>query len=281
MFKINNDEIKLIVCDVDGTLITDNQDLQDEVKEILQKATKNNIYVSIASGRMPKGFAKFSEILDIKNHAKYVIGANGAIVDNLIEPSKQYKHLIPKDDAIKVFQLLDAQNFDYSAIFYNDPYFYAKGHDLFLRKIEEDAYIDGQIDVRAFDYSKINDTYKIIARAKDQETYDIVGKALKDIWGVHVEVITNRAYDIVAGGVNKGTGVIHLIHNLNKEFNADIKLENVLYFGDGHNDISALKLLKYGVAMGNAYDEVKKHAFEVTTSNNDYGIRRFIDKYWK
>ena len=56
MLKINNDEIKLIVCDIDGTLITNNKELLPEVKATLLDLQSAEVFISIASGRMPPWF---------------------------------------------------------------------------------------------------------------------------------------------------------------------------------------------------------------------------------
>ncbi|MGS0650830.1 HAD hydrolase family protein, partial [Staphylococcus arlettae] len=51
-----------------------------------------------------------------------------------------------------------------------------------------------------------------------------------------------------------------------------ISLEEVIAFGDSSNDISMLSVVGHAVAMGNANDEVKSIADEVTLSNADNGI---------
>lgn len=49
-------------------------------------------------------------------------------------------------------------------------------------------------------------------------------------------------------------------------------VENTYAFGDGLNDLEMFELVKYPVAMGNAFDIVKKSASYVTTSNDEDGI---------
>lgn len=50
-------------------------------------------------------------------------------------------------------------------------------------------------------------------------------------------------------------------------------------FGDGHNDIDMLEYVHIGIAMGNANDEVKKHADDITDDIDQDGIYNALKKY--
>ena len=70
----------------------------------------------------------------------------------------------------------------------------------------------------------------------------------------------------MAQGVSKGNAVTDLSKKL------DIALSEVVAFGDSSNDISMLQVVGHAVAMGNANDQVKAVADEITLSNSDNGI---------
>ena len=55
--------------------------------------------------------------------------------------------------------------------------------------------------------------------------------------------------------------------------------DEIAVFGDGENDLSMFRVVKYPIAMGNAMDTVKKEAFEVTLDNNSSGIAHFLKKH--
>jgi hydroxymethylpyrimidine pyrophosphatase-like HAD family hydrolase len=61
----------------------------------------------------------------------------------------------------------------------------------------------------------------------------------------------------------------------------NIKREEVIAFGDAQNDISMIEFAGMGVAMGNACEELKAAADEITLSNNDDGIAHTLEKYYK
>ncbi len=58
----------------------------------------------------------------------------------------------------------------------------------------------------------------------------------------------------------------------------NISLDEMIFFGDGLNDLEVISEVGLGVAMGNALDEIKDKSKEVTDSNNNDGIVKFLDK---
>lgn len=92
---------------------------------------------------------------------------------------------------------------------------------------------------------------------------DLAGHFNEDI-----DVTTSKPYflEFMAQGVSKGNAVTDLSKKL------DIALSEVVAFGDSSNDISMLQVVGHAVAMGNANDQVKAVANEITLSNSDNGI---------
>ncbi|MNP82450.1 Sugar phosphatase YidA [compost metagenome] len=59
------------------------------------------------------------------------------------------------------------------------------------------------------------------------------------------------------------------------------KKEEMIAFGDGHNDASMVKYAGIGIAMANAVEDLKQIADEVTLSNEDDGIAYALSKYFE
>ena len=78
--------------------------------------------------------------------------------------------------------------------------------------------------------------------------------------------------EIMPIGINKGNALKTLMEQ--KHFNK----ENTYVFGDGENDLSMLAL-GHSIAMQNALDTVKEKCEYVTLSNEEDGIKEFIEKY--
>ena len=87
--------------------------------------------------------------------------------------------------------------------------------------------------------------------------------------------VTQSSFDLIEflhPDVSKGNALIKIAAHLG------IKAEEVVAFGDNHNDIGMLRFAGLGVAMGNAHDEVKAEADYVTGSNADDGVAAAIEK---
>ena len=73
--------------------------------------------------------------------------------------------------------------------------------------------------------------------------------------------------------VNKGVGVEMLAKHLG------VKREEVITMGDAGNDLHMIEYAGMGIAMGNAFDEVKEAANYITDSNNEGGVAKAIEKF--
>ena len=79
--------------------------------------------------------------------------------------------------------------------------------------------------------------------------------------------------------LNKDCGKGFAIANLCNILNIDIN--HVVSFGDAPNDVDMIKMCGTGVAMGNAYDEIKEIANFVTKNNDEDGVAYFLEQYLK
>jgi hydroxymethylpyrimidine pyrophosphatase-like HAD family hydrolase len=82
-----------------------------------------------------------------------------------------------------------------------------------------------------------------------------------------------RFLDVTAYGMHKGAAVIRLAEILR------LSPEQVAVIGDGPNDIDMFKQAGVSIAMGQGVDSVREAATYVTTSNDDEGWARGIEKY--
>jgi hydroxymethylpyrimidine pyrophosphatase-like HAD family hydrolase len=87
--------------------------------------------------------------------------------------------------------------------------------------------------------------------------------------------------ELIPAAHNKGTALRTLVKYMNTNLGADIKLENVIAFGDGENDVSMFRVAGMSVAMGNAMESARREATWVTESNDEGGVGRFLERvFW-
>lgn len=278
MLKINNHKIKLIVTDVDGTLITDQQELPVMVQNKLIVLQEQGIYVSIASGRMPLGFDDYTTALKIKDYSQYVIGANGSLVYDAKNSKIAYSNLMSINDVQTVVTILLKYQCEFSISYENDDTLYCAGEMILKIKSEPGAFLDGMKMARPFQLDKIKRANKIVAKHTSTTVFAEIFQVLRQIQNINVERLSDYGCDIVHAQSSKGQAILHLVDILNQTQETNIKIENVLYFGDNYNDRSAFELLPYAIAMEHAPLEVLKLAFDVTGSNNTGGIYHYLNK---
>ena len=85
----------------------------------------------------------------------------------------------------------------------------------------------------------------------------------------------NGLVEIVPLGISKATGVQEVAKPLG------IANDEVVAFGDMPNDLPMLLWAGHGVAMGNAHPDVLVAADEVTAPNNDDGVARVLERWWR
>lgn len=135
----------------------------------------------------------------------------------------------------------------------------------FIRDISSIEEIDEPVArMNAFlkDIDKVKDYYELISTKFDNVNCFI----MQDSDSINKWLVINPK------GVNKA----NTLKELGKIEN--ISLDEMIFFGDGLNDLEVMAEVGLGVAMGNALEEIKDKSKEVTESNNEDGIVKFLDR---
>ena len=112
-----------------------------------------------------------------------------------------------------------------------------------------------------------------ILMSADPEIIGDVQKSIAAFLPESLTVVQTAAFylEVIPRTINKGQGILDICRALG------ITKEEVIAFGDSHNDIPMLKTAGMGVAMGNAHPDVKAAADYITLSNNEDGIAAALD----
>lgn len=265
---------KLVAIDLDGTLVIDDKKLTNRTIETIKKASEKGVKIMISSARAFYRLEKYIEALDLKKEGQYTICFNGGmIVENAtgnIVFSKnleedEVKEIIELGKKLEVPMMLYAKQMNFvekvPEILANNKIY--KGVNFKIEKFENN------------DYNKEeNHIYRIAFIDKSERIMDIRNKIPKEIEEKYE--ITSSVPEYIEF-VKKGIKKSEAIQSIMKTY--QIKQEEVMAMGDGENDIEMLKFAGWGVAMKNAREDVKKVANVVTTSNNEDGVAKAIEKY--
>lgn len=248
---------KAIFFDIDGTLKSfETHQIPKSTLFALEELEKKGIKIFIATGRTPNALKSFDLQVDgyITLNGGYCYLSSGEII---------YKHTVSKAD---IQTLIDYQKTNPTpcVVMAEDITFATFKHP----KIEE--FIDllnfPRMEIFPIEKALEVNVFQIVLffpEGKDKEMENILRTCDALRW-------YPTFADFVPKGTHKGIGIDKIIEHFG------ISLDETMAFGDGGNDISMLKHVKIGVAMGNANDEVKHAADFVTDTVDNDGVLKAL-----
>jgi Cof subfamily protein (haloacid dehalogenase superfamily) len=262
--------IKLVVSDCDGTLLTKDKIITDGARNAVGALHAAGIGFTIVSSRPTIGMGFLIEPLAIT----LPIGAfNGsAIVDAQLKPIEQ--HLIAPDVAQRSIDMLHQFGVDIW-LFTNDRWYTGNPDGEYVpnekRAIKHDPTIIADFTPH------LAAACKIVGASSDAALLARCEAAMQQVLGAEATAVRSQTYylDITPAGHDKGTFAAWMAKRLG------ISLDAVATIGDMQNDLAMFAKSGVSFAMGNAADEVKKHATHVTDTNERDGFARAIEMILK
>lgn len=268
---------KLIVSDMDGTLLNDDKKVSEETKAAIEKLAHHGADFTIATGRIYPAAKIYSDDLGVK---KPLICCNGAMIVDPVTDEVLYGRTISKAIGTAVIDICEAYGvyyhlYDKNTIYSDRMERVIAYFNEFSKNLPEKYKIKTKVveSTRAlFDETEI---YKIGIYYDNSERALAMRKALEAVPGASGFKSLETMYDVLAADTNKGIALKQLCQMLG------LSLEEVVAFGDNENDLEMLEAAGYGIAMGNAEDFVKDVADHVADTNEADGVRLAIEKLFK
>lgn len=274
--------IKVIIMDIDGTLVNDEKVITSLTKETLLKAQDKGVRLVLASGRPTSGLLKLAEELDMENHHGLFVCFNGSKVVDCQSHETRYNHAISVEDSKAVLEHL--KNFKARPMFDKDEYMYVndvfdntityKGKPFNVMQYESrgnNYILCEKRDLAAFVDFEINKILTFGDPDYLQAHYKEMMEPFKD--RLNCMFTSDFYFEYTAKGVDKAKALDSVLIPMG------YKKEEMMAFGDAQNDKSMVEYVGLGVAMGNASDELKAVANEITDTNNNDGIAKAIMKH--
>ena len=268
-------EIKLILSDIDGTILDNNHQVDAHLRDTITELKKESIPFVLASARSPHGMFPIAQELNLG--ANPIACYNGALI---VEGNKEHyqtliAHGLSKADVKKIVALIKKQFPHISINFYS-------GGDWIVEEIDQWVQIEANItkespDIRNFDTLLTDDSIPIhklllIANAQAiQEFFTYLKRVNFEDASFYLS--KDNYLEVTSQSVSKENALLEIAKYY------DISLSQTMAIGDNYNDIPMLKLAGLGVAMANAPQAVKNEADIETVSNNDNGASKVIEDY--
>lgn len=263
-----NQPIRLVIADVDGTLVTQEKVLTTRAADAVHNLRRAGIKFTITSGRPPRGMKM---LIDELNLTECIAAFNGGL---LVRPdfTVEEQSFLPGNVAKKVIEALTAHGLD--VWLYTDrDWLVLDPHAPHVAR-EQWTVKFPPTTVESFD-AFVDRTVKIVGVSDDHDAVARCEKDVQQAGGEHVSAARSQPYylDVTHPNANKGQVVIMLSKLL------QIPAEQIATIGDMPNDVLMFRKSGVSIAMGNASAEVQSSADFVTTSNEDEGFANAMDRF--
>lgn len=255
MSSKNPNNIKAVFFDIDGTLFSfKSKSIPQSTKNAINKLRENGIKVIVATGR---SINDLDHVKEIKFDGFMTF--NGGYCKT-VDGEVMAKHAIHREDIQNLIYHSDLQGFGF-ALMYEDKVRISHRTPKVLQLYTDlDLKIPPLYDKENPDLENVLQVNVFIEPEKDVTFMQkVMPNSLSSRW-------TPLFADVNPGGISKKKGVEKFCEHFN------ININQTMAFGDGGNDISMLKFVKIGVAMGNANDNVKLASDYVTSNVDNNGI---------
>ena len=268
-------KIRLIACDLDGTLIRSDGKISTETYDALEKAAAQGTEFVPATGRFRSNIP--AEIRKMP-WLHYSINLNGALVFEHVNDRIIHKACLEKDTALEIIRYLDNLDVAYNVYGDNDAYALSWQYDRLEQYIDEPLYIpmyrkliNRRDDLADFIRSSGLDIYKIVVFSRNS---DLRGEISEYLMSKHpsLKITTSFPDDLEINSLSAGKG--NALSALCAYLGMD--LAESMAFGDAENDADMVSAAGIGVAMENSSEELKQAADYITGSNDENGVAAAI-----
>jgi HAD superfamily hydrolase (TIGR01484 family) len=267
----------LVALDIDGTLLawvegrgTAHEEVRPAVRDAVQRAHDAGAHVVLASGRSPHGMTNVADLLGLHTDGSdplWVVASNGAVVFRY--PPLEIVHEVTFDAREAVRAVLAEHPEALVAV-------EERGVGYRLNKPFPDGELSGDMIVSDIEEMIAEPVSRVIIRDPEATAEDFVATARRlGLHGTNYVVGWTAWLDLSPVGVHKASGVADVCGRLG------VDPADVLAIGDGRNDIELLRWAGRGVAMGQAVEEVRAAADDVTAGVGEDGAALELDRWFR
>ena len=241
--------IKAVFFDIDGTLVSfTTHAVPESARKAIQRLRERGIKVFIATGRLLRHTDVVRDIeVDgyITVNGSYCLTSSGEVI---------YEQAFPQQTVERIFSFVEQYGFAMELMTHEN---------IFVEKITPE--VQTAIDMVAI-VPEVASLRKIGAEQKGLQILPQLPECVGSRW-------TELFMDVNMRGIDKSIAARKVMEYYG------FTMEESMAFGDGGNDVSLVRDVALGVAMGNACDALKEVADYITTSVDEDGISRALEYF--
>ena len=263
---------KLLVLDVDGTLLNNERQISKRTLSTLLKVQQAGVKIVLASGRPTYGIIPLAKTLELGNYGGYIISYNGCQIikaenGEIIFERRINPELVP-------YLEKKARKNGFDIFTYHDDTILTSNPD--NRHIRQEAALNGLKLIKEEEFSAAIDFQpcKVMLVSDDYDALAELEEKWKKRLAGTLDVFPSEPFylEAVPWGIDKSNTLGVLLEELG------ISREETMAIGDGVADVTMLQMAGLAVAMGHAPDSVKVCADRVTGTNEEDGVAQAVEK---
>lgn len=261
---------KMLVLDLDDTLLRDDYSISNRNKELLLKAQSQGVIVVLASGRPTPAMIKYAEELKLAHFDSYMISFNGAVVTSMKNNEVLFETTLTQKEIHSLYDFSVDNNVH--IITYSN-----KG----VVSETESEYIDIELKLTGIPHCKVgsfkNEITEPAAKCILLEHPDYLKTVEKKLKAERkdLSVALSKPFflEVMPQGIDKAASIDRLANML------DIKQSEIIAVGNAGNDLSMVKYAGLGIWVDNVSDDLRHEADFIVASNNNDGVAEVVERF--
>jgi len=262
--------IKLIVFDLDGTLLDLEHKLQDKTIEAVKKVREKGIKTMVATGRMYCSAKPHTKLLGMVDP---VIAYNGALVIDPNDEKEIFHAPIPFEIADEITKMV--VNNGYHLQLYIDDKLYVAEKNKYTDTYYDIAGIEANYVGRLDEFLSEEPTKMLIIEEDENKQIEIknfLNENFKD------KIELSSSYPSFIEITKKGISKAEPLKKLAAKYN--LKREEIMVFGDGLNDLTMIEWAGKGIAMENAHPKLRESADDIAQNHTELGVAKYLKEHF-
>lgn len=261
---------KMLVLDLDDTLLRDDYSISPRNKEMLMKAQELGIKVVLASGRPTPAMLQYSAALSLDYYDSYLISFNGAVVTSMKQQEVIFEKVLSREEVHSIYDY--AIENKVHIITYSE-----KG----VISETDSKYIDVELGLTGLPLHKVacfktevqSSAVKCIL-LEDPAHLKALEPKLKAA-RPDLSIARSKPFflEVMPKGIDKAASIAFLIDRLG------IKQCEVIAVGNAGNDLTMVEFAGLGIWVDNVDPELRHRADAIVASNNRDGVAEVVERY--
>lgn len=261
---------KMLVLDLDDTLLRDDYSISNRNKELLAQAQKKGVKVVLASGRPTPAMLQFAEELELAHYDSYMISFNGAVVTSMKTNEVLFEKSLTRDEIHSLHDFSLQHNVH--IITYSE-----KG----VVSETESEYIDVELKLTGIPHHKVpnfkseitSSAVKCILLEEPEYLKQLETRLKAERTDLSVSRSKPFFLEVMPHGIDKAASIDFLAKKLG------IKQSEVIAVGNAGNDLTMVQYAGLGVWVDNVSDELRHHADFIVASNENDGVAEVVERF--